>query len=63
MLCCVQDESQEDITIFMGVPTMYSYLLSAYDDMTPTEQGRARYEATASVLFSTACSAQSMQLQ
>ena len=42
----VQDESQGDITIFMGVPTMYSYLLSAYDEMTPTEQGRARYKAT-----------------
>ena len=42
----VQDQSQEDIMSFMGLPTMYSYLLSAYDEMTPTEQGRARYEAS-----------------
>ena len=38
----VQDEAQEDVTIFMGVPTMYSYLLSAYDDMSTVEQARAR---------------------
>ncbi len=38
----MQDTEQEDITIFMGVPTMYSYLLSAYDDMSTAEQARAR---------------------
>ena len=44
-----QDESQNPITVFMGVPTMYSYLLSAYDDMSTSEQARARRAQTLAV--------------
>ena len=45
MHVAVQDETQNGITVFMGVPTMYSYLLSAYDGMTTAEQARARSSA------------------
>ena len=30
------------MTMFMGVPTMYAYLLSAYKDMDPAQQRRAQ---------------------
>lgn len=33
------------VTVFMGVPTMYSHLLSFYDDMAPGEQSAARAAA------------------
>ena len=29
------------VSVFMGVPTMYSYLLSRYDDMAPAQQQAA----------------------
>jgi acyl-CoA synthetase (AMP-forming)/AMP-acid ligase II len=33
---------EDPITVFMGVPTMYSYLLSTYNAMPPEEQRRAK---------------------
>ena len=39
-------QRQDDpVTVFMGVPTMYSHLLSYYDDMSLEEQGSARQAA------------------
>ena len=35
----------DPITVFMGVPTMYSYLLTVYDKMAPEEQAAARAAA------------------
>ncbi len=47
------------LSVFMGVPTMYSYLLSHYDgNMSPEEQARARAAASAlrlTVSGSSAC--------
>lgn len=34
------------MTVFMGVPTMYSYLLSAYDRMSAEEQTAAKSAAS-----------------
>ena len=42
-----QDREQPPVSVFMGVPTMYSYLLSAYDAMSSTEQAAARCAAFA----------------
>ena len=40
-------QSEEDpVTVFMGVPTMYNYLLSAYDEMSGEEQQRAARAAS-----------------
>ena len=36
---------EDPITVFMGVPTMYSYLLNAYDAMAPEQQAAARAAA------------------
>ena len=36
---------EDPITVFMGVPTMYSYLLAVYDKMAPEEQAAARAAA------------------
>lgn len=36
---------EDPITVFMGVPTMYSYLLSYYGKMQPSEQAAARAAA------------------
>ena len=36
---------EDPITVFMGVPTMYSYLLSHYASMAPREQAAARKAA------------------
>eukprot|EP01062_Namystynia_karyoxenos_P058545 TRINITY_DN50069_c0_g1_i1.p1 TRINITY_DN50069_c0_g1~~TRINITY_DN50069_c0_g1_i1.p1 ORF type:complete len:592 (+),score=190.76 TRINITY_DN50069_c0_g1_i1:86-1777(+) len=41
----VRDASQPPITVFMGVPTMYVYLLSAYDKMGEEEQAASRAAA------------------
>ena len=42
----VPPQREEDpITVYMGVPTMYSYLLSAYDAMAPEQQAAARAAA------------------
>ena len=39
-------QRQDDpITVFMGVPTMYAYLLSHYDQMPAEEQAAARSAA------------------
>jgi malonyl-CoA/methylmalonyl-CoA synthetase len=35
-----------EMSVFMGVPTMYSYLLNSYDSMSSEEQGRAREAAS-----------------
>ena len=36
-------QRQEDkVTVYMGVPTMYSYLLSQYDEASKTDQQKAR---------------------
>ena len=35
----------DPITVFMGVPTMYAYLLSHYDQMPAVEQAAARLAA------------------
>ena len=35
-------QENKDINIFMGVPTMYSYLLAKYDAMSPEQQSSAR---------------------
>jgi malonyl-CoA/methylmalonyl-CoA synthetase len=32
---------EEPVTVFMGVPTMYSHLLSRYDDMAPAQRAAA----------------------
>ena len=32
----------DPVTVFMGVPTMYSHLLSCYDEMSPEEQDAAK---------------------
>ena len=32
----------DPVTVFMGVPTMYSHLLSYYDDMSSEEQAAAK---------------------
>lgn len=32
----------DPVTVFMGVPTMYAYLLSHYDAMPPEQQAAAR---------------------
>ena len=39
---CVQ---REEVTVFMGVPTMYTYLLSYYDSMPAAQQAAARAAA------------------
>lgn len=36
---------QDPITVFMGVPTMYTYLLNAYDRMRAEEQAAAQAAA------------------
>lgn len=36
---------ESPITVFMGVPTMYSHLLSVYDDMGPEEKKAAEAAA------------------
>jgi malonyl-CoA/methylmalonyl-CoA synthetase len=36
---------EDPISVFMGVPTMYSYLLSAYDAMDNEGRARARQAA------------------
>ena len=36
---------EDPITVFMGVPTMYSYLLNAYDAMAPEQQAAAHAAA------------------
>ena len=38
----VQDASAPPVSVLMGVPTMYSYLLSVYDDMSSTDKAAAR---------------------
>lgn len=46
------------MSVFMGVPTMYSYLLQQYDSMPEAQQQRARQAATAlrlTVSGSSAC--------
>lgn len=36
-------QRQEDkVTVYMGVPTMYSYLLAQYDEAPKAEQQKAR---------------------
>lgn len=42
-----QDREQPPVSVFMGVPTMYSYLLSSYDAMSRKEQAAARCAAFA----------------
>ena len=43
---CLQRET-DPVSIFMGVPTMYTYLLSQFrDKMGPEEQQRARQAAS-----------------
>jgi len=37
---------EDPVTVFMGVPTMYSYLLSAYDAMGEGEQAHAQLAAS-----------------
>lgn len=41
---CMQRE-EDPITVFMGVPTMYSYLLAHYASMAPHQQAAARKAA------------------
>jgi malonyl-CoA/methylmalonyl-CoA synthetase len=41
---CVQRE-EDPVTVFMGVPTMYTYLLSHYDGMPAAQQAAARAAA------------------
>ena len=52
-------ESQDGrINVFMGVPTMYSYLLGQYDTMSEQEQAAARRAAASlrlTVSGSSAC--------
>ena len=43
-LWCMQRE-EDPITVFMGVPTMYSHLLSVYDDMSLEQQKAAQAAA------------------
>ena len=43
-LWCTQRE-EDPITVFMGVPTMYSHLLSVYDDMNLEQQEAAQAAA------------------
>ena len=50
LLACVHygrapQREEDPITVFMGVPTMYSYLLNAYDAMAPEQQAAARAAA------------------
>lgn len=42
---CWLQRKEDPISVFMGVPTMYYYLLNAYDKMDAAEQGRAREAA------------------
>lgn len=52
---CAQDQR---LSVFMGVPTMYSYLLQQYDSMAPEQQAAARRGAAAlrlAVSGSSAC--------
>ena len=35
-----------ELSVFMGVPTMYSFLLNNYDSMSSEEQGKAREAAS-----------------
>ena len=45
MLAAPPQREEDPITVFMGVPTMYSYLLNAYDGMAPEQQAAARAAA------------------
>ena len=42
----VVQREEDPVTVFMGVPTMYNYLLSAYDEMSAREQRRAARAAS-----------------
>ena len=42
---CPPQREDDPVTVFMGVPTMYSYLLSAYEGMAPDQQAAARAAA------------------
>jgi len=42
-LCFALPQRQEEaVTVYMGVPTMYSYLLAKYDQASEQEQQQAR---------------------
>ncbi len=43
--CAIMQREEDPVTVFMGVPTMYSYLLSHYASMAPSEQEAARKAA------------------
>ena len=45
-LAAVVQREEDPVTVFMGVPTMYNYLLSAYDEMSTEEQRRAARAAS-----------------
>ncbi len=41
-LLFVLQRQEEKVTVYMGVPTMYSYLLSKYDSASEQDQQQAR---------------------
>ncbi|KAK9838516.1 hypothetical protein WJX81_004577 [Elliptochloris bilobata] len=60
--CLMREE--DAVTVFMGVPTMYAYLLNAYDAMAPAQQAAARAAAARlrlTVSGSAACPLPTMQ--
>lgn len=38
----VMQRQEDSVSVYMGVPTMYSYLLSQYDEAFEAEQQKAR---------------------
>lgn len=40
--CGLLQRREDKVTVYMGVPTMYSYLLSHYDQAVEAEQQKAR---------------------